>query len=233
MRPDRAFYEEYARSYSEEPVIRMAQIGTIGGALAVRGAVGLDVGCGRGQLLASLSRKSPRLLVGCDWARTAVEAARQKIFGEPPRGPVVFHVCDARNLPFPDGTFDFVVCTEVLEHVEGWEKAFGELRRVLKPGGVLALSVPNILSPAELLHTVKHLLGYVIRGEPITHLNRFTYWTLRRACRDLDGYQVHGLHFATAFLPARRFRFFHRIDALVGRALPWFAFDLLIIGQKN
>lgn len=47
------------------------------------------------------------------------------------------------SLPFPAGTFDVVICTEVLEHVPDYRSALRELRRVLRPGGRLALSVPR------------------------------------------------------------------------------------------
>lgn len=49
----------------------------------------------------------------------------------------------SEGIPFPDGTFDNVFCIEVLEHVPNPFQAMGEIHRVLKPGGVLLVSVPN------------------------------------------------------------------------------------------
>ncbi len=46
------------------------------------------------------------------------------------------------KLPFPNGTFDLVVCTSVLEHVVDVTNAVGELRRILRPGGRLWLEIP-------------------------------------------------------------------------------------------
>ena len=51
-------------------------------------------------------------------------------------------VCSALDLPFPPGSFDTVVCTEVLEHVPHPARALAEIHRVLKPGGFLVLTVP-------------------------------------------------------------------------------------------
>jgi SAM-dependent methyltransferase len=55
--------------------------------------------------------------------------------------PDTTEVCgDAASLPFADGIFDVVVCTQVLEHVEEPERTIGEISRVLKANGVLYLS---------------------------------------------------------------------------------------------
>ena len=50
---------------------------------------------------------------------------------------------DALRLPFPDDTFDRVICSEVFEHIPDDEGAMRELARVLKPGGMLAATVPS------------------------------------------------------------------------------------------
>lgn len=50
---------------------------------------------------------------------------------------------DALRLPFPDGAFDKVICAEVLEHLADDSSAMAELARVLRPGGLLAISVPR------------------------------------------------------------------------------------------
>jgi SAM-dependent methyltransferase len=53
---------------------------------------------------------------------------------------------DALHLPFPAGNFDRIICSEVLEHVHDPGRALAELARVLKPGGLVALSVPTPFS---------------------------------------------------------------------------------------
>ncbi len=52
---------------------------------------------------------------------------------------------DATRLPFPDATFDRIIASEVLEHIPADGDAFAELARVLKPGGMLAVTVPSFL----------------------------------------------------------------------------------------
>lgn len=50
---------------------------------------------------------------------------------------------DGTRLPFPDATFDRIICSEVLEHIPDHHAALRELRRVLKPDGILAATVPT------------------------------------------------------------------------------------------
>lgn len=56
----------------------------------------------------------------------------------------VDHHVDIRNLPFQDGTYDFVFASHVLEHIRDDEKAIREIRRVLRPKGVAILPVPIV-----------------------------------------------------------------------------------------
>ena len=49
---------------------------------------------------------------------------------------------DIHNIPFPENTFDAVLCNHVLEHVNDDIKAMSEIRRVLKPGGYAVMQVP-------------------------------------------------------------------------------------------
>jgi SAM-dependent methyltransferase len=98
----------------------------------------LDVGCGVGSLLAEARVGAPdAVLRGCDLSfglcqRTALRN---------PGIPVV--QADGEALPFRGGAFDWVFLTEVLEHLVDPAQALHEVRRVLRPGGSLLVSVPN------------------------------------------------------------------------------------------
>jgi ubiquinone/menaquinone biosynthesis C-methylase UbiE len=70
------------------------------------------------------------------------------------------------KLPYEDAAFDYVTCLEGLEHIENPHQAVREFRRVLKPGGHLVVSTPNILNIEE---RVKWLLfGYTSHFKPIS-----------------------------------------------------------------
>ena len=109
----------------------------------------LDVGCGIGRHVLELSRV-PGLYLGIDWVRPELLKAAywfdlMRLEGRA-QGRVSFTQGDVSRLPFAAGSFDRVVCTEVLEHVPDDRALLAELVRVLRPGGVLAVSVPDELS---------------------------------------------------------------------------------------
>lgn len=112
-----------------------------------RGKV-LDVGCGSG-VMASRLRDLGHEVHGLDVSRNAIEKlAARGIPGS---------VCDLESvLPFPDQSFDAVWCTEVIEHLTTPARLLGEIRRILRPGGRLALSTPN---SAHIAYRLLHLGG--------------------------------------------------------------------------
>jgi SAM-dependent methyltransferase len=92
----------------------------------------LDAGCGTGLNLAALPAGS----VGIDLNPRNVALVRERL----PEHVVV--AGDIEELPFADGSFSTVLCTEVLEHIPYPERALTEFVRVLQPGGLLVGSVP-------------------------------------------------------------------------------------------
>jgi len=102
------------------------------------GAV-LDVGCAYGFLLSRFD--SGRPLCGCDVSEWAIQQARRRF----PQGQ--FLTIDGTGpLPYGDGQFDAVLCTDVLEHLAHGEqpRLLGEVVRVLAPGGQFCMTTPNL-----------------------------------------------------------------------------------------
>lgn len=107
----------------------------------------LDLGCGSGRHMDAVLRREGLSVVGVDPDGSDLGLARDRCryledFGEC-RGAWTAVRADAAALPFPDGFFDAVICSEVLEHVPDHERAAAEILRVLRPGGDLAVSVPR------------------------------------------------------------------------------------------
>jgi len=96
----------------------------------------LDVGCGTGLLLASLSRAAPRArLTGVDLSAEMLEVARRRL----PPG-VDLSRAMAECLPFEDAAFDVVVSTNVLHFVRRPAAALQEMRRVLRTSGRVVIT---------------------------------------------------------------------------------------------
>lgn len=104
----------------------------------VRGKRVLDAGCGVAYGSRILGEAGAREVVGIDTASDVLDAVR----GDAPANVELVHG-DITELPFPDGSFDVVVCFEVIEHVDDPERIVDELARVLSDDGVLAISTPN------------------------------------------------------------------------------------------
>lgn len=96
----------------------------------------LDAGCGSGPLMEALRAKDG-VVSGFDLSPAMVELARERL-GE----DADVRVADlGAPLPLPDDKFDLVVASLALHYVEDWASALAELRRVLKPGGRLTVSI--------------------------------------------------------------------------------------------
>lgn len=108
----------------------------------------LDVGCGSGRHTAAARRLPGARVVGLDPSVRELAAASERLALherlEPGFDGRAFLLAgDALHLPFRAASFDLVLCCEVLEHVEDDRRAARELHRVLRAGGLLAVSVPR------------------------------------------------------------------------------------------
>ena len=123
----------------------------------------LDAACGSGWGTALLARSAAEA-TGVDFAPPLLAEARRDH-----AGVARFEEGDLRDLPFGDGEFDHVVCFEAIAHVADPEQVLDELRRVLRPGGLLLISAPNAdVYPA---------------GNPL-HLSEMTSTALEAMLRD-------------------------------------------------
>jgi SAM-dependent methyltransferase len=145
----------------------------------------LDVGCGDGRLTAELDAGA---LTAADVSAVALERARARL----PQAVLVELDPDA-PLPLDDGAFDLVLCAETVEHVRDVQLLLSEIRRVLRPGGELALTTP-----------AARPLGRP--EDPLSpHLRRFTRRSLGRVLGEL-GFELHALERRSRTLLARATR---------------------------
>lgn len=100
-----------------------------------QGASVLDVGCGTGNLALALLQSSRfGRVCGIDFSQAYIDFAARR--SSDPR--VEFRVGDARALPFGDASFDHALSMLVLQFIPKAGRAIGEMRRVLRPGGIMA-----------------------------------------------------------------------------------------------
>ena len=106
----------------------------------------LDLGCGTGLTLAVLARYFPDSM-GCDVGKKEVKASKELLKLLKIKSPVILY--DGRRLPFDDNTFDIVTSIEVIEHVFQPGLMLREIKRVLKPDGILHITTANKWWPIE------------------------------------------------------------------------------------
>lgn len=100
----------------------------------------LDAGCGRGFYVNSFTNFSfVKEIHGFDINENYLTITKQHITDKRIR----IQKADIYKLPYPDNYFDFIVCSEVLEHLSGDVAGLNELKRILNKKGTLAITVPN------------------------------------------------------------------------------------------
>ncbi|MFQ5771347.1 MAG: class I SAM-dependent methyltransferase [bacterium] len=104
----------------------------------------LDIGCGEGGTALALAHRGANV-VALDFNPKRVQKLKQKVVHYNKHIAVVEgHVEDLR---YPNASFDWVILQDVLEHLPNPDRAIKEIRRVLKPGGLVYISTPNRWSP--------------------------------------------------------------------------------------
>ena len=164
---DSAAYERFMGRWSR--AVAPAFLDWLG---APRGARWLDVGCGTGILAETLLELSaPRSVHAVDPSPAQVKAAAQG----PAGGRAAFEIADARKLPFADASFDFVASALVLNFIPERPPALAEMRRVARPGGMVAAYVWDFaeeLSPSGPLRRAMRRFGAEVPGIPGTEASR-------------------------------------------------------------
>jgi ubiquinone/menaquinone biosynthesis C-methylase UbiE len=203
----------------------------------------LDVGCGTGHLAAELAKRGYQAW-GTDIAEAMVHYAREHY--DPDR----FQVGDIERIPFPDNTFDGIVCLGVMEYLRSDEPALREMWRVLKPGGHAVITTPSAICPffymdrglvrlrfllRPLIRTMRRLIGS--KPSPQETLPKVTHrryhrahWAklMRSSGLELEDWACHswGWYGLERFFPQGAFcRMSDRFAR--NRALNWLASDQL------
>lgn len=156
-----AYFEQPTVAKSPEAAGRYAQL--LQPHLPAQSTV-VDVGCAMGSIVGELKRTTAWRMIGIDMTVSALRQA--------PEG-VARSCASADRLPLRTGGVDAALFLDVIEHLESPVTALGELRRIVRPGGMLVVTTPNAGSP------LRPLLGPRWHGlEDETHLYFFTAFSL-------------------------------------------------------
>jgi demethylmenaquinone methyltransferase / 2-methoxy-6-polyprenyl-1,4-benzoquinol methylase len=150
----------------------------------------LDLCCGTGDLAFSFARRGRARIAGADFSHAMLVRAREKgraVSGGANAAPMPFFEADALRLPFADGSFDLVATAFGFRNLANYEAGLLEIRRILKPGGTLAI--------LEFTEPAPGLLGDLYR------------WYFRNILPRIGGF-VSGDRSAYSYLPASVSRFF-------------------------
>lgn len=129
----------------------------------------LEVACGSGGIAARIAETRGVKVVGTDINALAIKAAKERPATSPRGGALEFMTADADGpLPFPDGSFDALLCNDAINHFKDRPGLFREWGRVLRPGGRCLFSDPVVMSGfvsnAEL--AVRSSIGYFTFSVP-------------------------------------------------------------------
>jgi len=105
--------------------------------IRLKGETVLELGCATGETCYAASQEGARI-VGCDLSLDAIQVAQRRYPG------LDFQVASTEHLPFATASFDAVLAFELIEHVSSPSAFVREVYRVLRPGGMLVLTTPNV-----------------------------------------------------------------------------------------
>jgi SAM-dependent methyltransferase len=160
----------------------------------------LDLGCGFGRHAYEAARRGADVIAldagrsECEGVASVVAAMAEAGELDGTRVAVAAVQGDGLHVPFADATFDRVICSEVLEHLHDDTTAMGELARVLRPGGTMAVTVPRY--GPELVNWALSDEYHAVEGGHIRiYRRRQLLGRLRGAGLEVTGTShAHGLH---------------------------------------
>jgi len=134
----------------------------------------LDIGCGIGKHLSSIKNFEEKY--GVDPSELAIKKSRESF------PDCKFIVGSSYNLPFKENFFDLVYSIDVIEHLKFPEKMLAEVKRVLKPNGILIIQTPNY--PIKRLYDLINWLNPKSwrkswKDDP-THISKYSYFKLKK-----------------------------------------------------
>ena len=200
--------------------------------------VGADLGCLSGMATALYAATGIKELHAFDISKISLDAVRAKGF----KG--FYWDADGEQCPMPDNTYDLLIAGEIIEHLIDTDRFAEEARRILKPGGYLILSTPNL---ASWYNRIRLIRGLVPRSYPGTsstiskdelvdnkhiRVNVLSEWTHFLEKHEFQVTEVHGSSHIQALEGSLRTRFIKFIDRLACRR-PSLSTNIIFVARKT
>lgn len=180
----------------------------------------LDAGCGTG-LFSEAAKARGAEVTAMDVGPNLLARVQEKCRCQTAVGDVL-------ALPFPDASFDIVLCTEVIEHTPDAATAIGELARVLRPGGTLVLTTPN-----RVWHPLIRLAN-VLKIRPYEGLENWARWGELRSWIAANGLEIvdqRGFN-ALPFIHPFTYPLIDRLDQLGRTYLGRLMINMMFVAAK-
>ncbi len=195
----------------------------------------LDVGCGHGFLIKEINFWHPNnKFYGIDISAKNIKKTQAKI------NYAKFQVADAEELPFADNYFDILFCTDTLEHVYSLDSTLTEFNRVIKPGGLLILCVPNYFNFTGILKIILEKL-HICKKNSLSidswqqaNENFVTYFNLKKRLKN-NNFKIKYLkafNFLQGFIPGLDFGLHKMIELYDKRYLSFLSKWGIYISSK-
>lgn len=206
----------------------------------------LDAGCGTGDFIPDLLDRSGHV-TALDFAEDMIEQARTRMARRHLDRQVSFVVGDVTNLEYDDNSFDAIIGVGLIEYLTDYRAALREFHRVLRPGGIVIVTVPSIVSPFMAYETLvpkckgvvkKALSAAGLREPERAYFQRhFVPWALDRDLRRI-GYRKKDFSFCTyGFSASKRLESFslgltRRLDGFGHSPLGVLATNYIVKAEK-
>ena len=150
----------------------------------------LDIGCNAGMYSAILSDLGFRSVLGVDVVPEMIAKAQHRFASSDPERAVEFRLQAAESLGSAS-PFDFVLCTEVIEHTREPARVIENLRALIAPGGVAIVSMPNRISFPYLTAWLTYRLRRQPRDEDFERHLEYPFYRAMRLFTDHERRLVH------------------------------------------
>lgn len=227
------YQNNYHINYSQELIARKHLLDFVKTNIKIKNKIILDAGCNGGFLSFYLVKSGAKKVYGLDMSPGFIKTNKKNAEDKKLSNRLNFRVGNIEKMPYKNEFFDFIICSEVIEHVRKPKMVASEFYRILKKGGMVLVTTPNILNPMEFFHNIKHYLMWLIKNESITHIQHFTFSSLKSLfSKYFKVTKCLGIGMGAAFLPFSRYGFLKKTDYLLGLLLQPISFDIFLLLKK-